>query len=215
MLGAWRGCGTMRRGAGFCGGGGAAAGFCATGLAGGAAGLAAGGATATEGGAGGRAATAVSCSLRSWIALSTSPGLETRDQSIFGRGSSCFGAEDDAPPRLPRLIMARTRSASSGSIELECVFFSVTPISFSASKIALLLTSSSRARSLIRTLLIRPLSLPTVSPRTQIVIHNLSNAGSSLSIIPGITWNCALISGTQSFRCNGSGALCPLLPVGF
>jgi hypothetical protein len=44
----------------------------------------------------------------------------------------------------------RTSSASCSSNELECVFFSVTPTSVSTSRIALLLTSSSRARSLIR-----------------------------------------------------------------
>src|SRR6266852_6400609 len=41
-------------------------------------------------------------------------------------------------------------------MELEWVFFSVTPTAVSASRMALLLTSSSLARSLIRTLLIRP-----------------------------------------------------------
>src|SRR5271155_1574374 len=40
-------------------------------------------------------------------------------------------------------------------MELEWVFFSVTPTSCNTSRIALLLTSSSLARSLIRTLLIR------------------------------------------------------------
>src|SRR5215469_1311826 len=41
-------------------------------------------------------------------------------------------------------------------MELEWVFFSVTPTCGSASRMALLFTSSSRARSLIRTLLILP-----------------------------------------------------------
>ena len=50
----------------------------------------------------------------------------------------------------------RTRSASSPSRELECVLTPPTPTSLSESRIALLFTSSSRARSLIRTLLIRP-----------------------------------------------------------
>jgi hypothetical protein len=50
----------------------------------------------------------------------------------------------------------RTFSASCSSSELEWVFFSVTPTRGSASRMALLLTSSSLARSLIRTLLIRP-----------------------------------------------------------
>lgn len=57
-----------------------------------------------------------------------------------------------------------------------------------------------------------PLSLPTVCPRTQNVIENLSNVGSSLFIIPGITRNCALISETPKFRCSGEGRIthpCP------
>jgi hypothetical protein len=49
----------------------------------------------------------------------------------------------------------RTSSASKSSRELECVFFSVTPTVVSTSRISLLLTSNSRARSLIRILLIR------------------------------------------------------------
>jgi hypothetical protein len=47
-------------------------------------------------------------------------------------------------------------------MELECVFFSVTPTCGSASRMALLLTSSSLARSLIRTLLIRPFCFPAL-----------------------------------------------------
>jgi hypothetical protein len=41
-------------------------------------------------------------------------------------------------------------------MELECVFFSVTPTAVRASRMDLLLTSNSRARSLMRTLLIYP-----------------------------------------------------------
>jgi hypothetical protein len=44
----------------------------------------------------------------------------------------------------------RTISAAETSIELECVFFSVTPASGKKSMIAFALTSSSRANSLIR-----------------------------------------------------------------
>jgi hypothetical protein len=64
-------------------------------------------------------------------------------------------------PSAEERMYTRTFSASCSSRELECVFFSVTPTSGSVSRIALLFTSSSRARSLIRTLLIRPF----VSPR--------------------------------------------------
>ena len=45
----------------------------------------------------------------------------------------------------------RTFSATSTGIELECVFFSVTPYPGNRSMMALALTSSSRASSLIRT----------------------------------------------------------------
>ena len=150
----------MRRGAGGSTLG-AAAGALAAGAAAGAA-EAAGGAGASTGLAAaggvawGRGAGRSASSLRCWIALRTSPGFDTRDQSIFwGPPFSPFDAAE--PLRLlPRWKCARTRCASSSSSELECVFGSVTPTSFSTSRIALLLTSSSLAKSLIRTLLIRP-----------------------------------------------------------
>jgi hypothetical protein len=108
----------------------------------------------------GRAASSAS-SLRRWMAFITSPGFDTLDQSILGFGSgSAFEVPLDAgfPPRWK---CRRTRSASSASSELEWVFFSMTPTASSESRIALLLTSSSRAKSLIRTLLIRPfMALP-------------------------------------------------------
>jgi hypothetical protein len=168
--GAWRGCGiTTRRGGGSglgaaaaggagTAGGAAAAGFC---------GAAAGFASAAAGGAAGfgRTTGRSASSLRCWIAFSTSPGFDTRDQSIFGVGASALAVP--APPfRLPpRWKCVRTRCASSASSELECVFGSVTPTSFSTSRMALLLTSSSLAKSLMRTLLIRPFTwLPACRP---------------------------------------------------
>jgi hypothetical protein len=193
MGAAWRGCGTMRRGAGLSAGGAGrtTAGVTATGTAGrggtgevpgaeavdaavggAATGGAAGAGEAAEavvageeaggvlrggatGGTAGRGGGAAASSRFCWIALRTSPGFETRDQSIFGfAGASAREAPDD--PERTRWKWARTRSASSSSSELECVFFSVTPTSSSTSRIALLFTSSSRAKSLIRTLLIRP-----------------------------------------------------------
>jgi hypothetical protein len=48
-------------------------------------------------------------------------------------------------------IFLRTFSATSSGIELECVFFSVTPYPGKRSMIAFAFTSSSRASSLIRT----------------------------------------------------------------
>lgn len=133
--------------AGFGGAGGATTGFAAT------------------GGAGGRAGGAATASFFWVMALSTSPGREIWDKSILvlisssprrGRAARAAG---DCPSAEPRM-WARTFSASWSSMELEWVFFSVTPTSGSASRMALLLTSSSLARSLIRTLLIRPFFSP-------------------------------------------------------
>jgi hypothetical protein len=141
-----------------------AAGCALTGAAGGdATGFTTGGKTAAGFSAG--AAASFFCV----IAFSTSPGREMCDRSILVLISSS--------PRSPRELdrptgdeasaeerrYARTFSASCSSRELECVFFSVTPTSGSVSSIALLFTSSSRARSLIRTLLIRPFVSPCCS----------------------------------------------------
>jgi hypothetical protein len=89
------------------------------------------------------------------MALRASPGLETLERSNFGLLSACGLLEELLLP--PFLKYSRTLSAWSASMELEWVF-PVTPIASSASRIGLLLTSSSRAKSLIRTLLIRPFS---------------------------------------------------------
>jgi len=107
---------------------------------------------------GGAAFAAASACLRSRIAFRASPGFETFDRSNFGR--SCCRDAPEPLVRLPPLRYARTFSASSASMELECVFFSVTPTAVKASRIDLLFTSSSRARSLIRTLLIRSFFAP-------------------------------------------------------
>ena len=137
--------------------GGAAAGFSAGGCATGACVTGCG-----RGATGG--ATASLCCV---IAFSTSPGRDICDRSILVLISSSprTGRELDLPvdeePSAAERMYTRTFSASCSSSELECVFFSVTPTSGSVSRIALLLTSSSLARSLIRTLLIRPF----VSPR--------------------------------------------------
>jgi hypothetical protein len=118
---------------------------------------AAGGATAIAGRCGGAFFAAASALRRSRIALSASPGLETFERSNLGFA----GAADDLLPlpRPPFLKYSRTRSAWSGSIELECVFPD-TPMASSASRMGLLFTSSSLAKSLIRTFVIRPFSLP-------------------------------------------------------
>jgi hypothetical protein len=113
------------------------------------------GATCRPGASGTRAAgrAGAGC-VFCWIAFRTSPGLEICERSNFGRISSAVG-------RLARVSLSadvsrcpvkccRTFSASSASIELEWVFFSATPIEGRRSRISLLLTSSSLARSLIR-----------------------------------------------------------------
>ena len=104
------------------------------------------------------------------IAFSTSPGLEMWERSILVLISSLSrparadlaGALDSAERRK----CARTFSASWSSNELEWVFFSVTPTSVNTSRMALLLTSSSLARSLIRILLIRPFFAPPALPKS-------------------------------------------------
>jgi hypothetical protein len=140
-------------------------------------GLAAGGATAAGFSAGAcvatgavaRGAAGATASLRCVIAFNTSPGREMFDRSILVLISSSprSARELDLPagdePSAEERRYTRTFSASCSSRELECVFFSVTPTSGSVSRMALLLTSSSRARSLIRTLLIRPFISPRCS----------------------------------------------------
>lgn len=150
---------------------GGAAGFVATGAAaslGGAAVLAgAAGALGTAAGGtatGGFAAGAAGASVFLRSAASTSPGLEMCERSILVLISGSPERDERSsrvlPPCPARYL--RTRSASSTSMELECVFFSVTPTLARTSRISLLLTSSSRAKSLIRILLIRPLLSPTI-----------------------------------------------------
>src|SRR5208283_4545769 len=173
--------GVMKRGAGFGGSTGAARAALAAGAAGlaitgaGFAGTADGGATVCRGAPGtawvasvdGRAVAEPWTALCS-TAFRTSPGLEICDRSILGLNSSA-GADGRVlrPPLLGSACSAKyffTRSASSASIELECVFFSVTPTLVRTSRISLLLTSSSRARSLIRIFCMPPYFLgPVIS----------------------------------------------------
>jgi hypothetical protein len=159
---------TIRGATGAGGATGGAAGFGATGV-GGTAGLVscAGGTTGFGGGGAVDAGGGAGCFL-SRMAFSTSPGLEICDRSILvliSSGLPC-GARPLFPAPCPSpepLKCARTFSASCSSSELECVFFSVTPTSVRTSRMALLLTSSSLARSLIRILLIRLFVPPNLS----------------------------------------------------
>lgn len=134
--------------AGFsaAGGAGGAATVCgARGFTGGAAGALLTGGAVRAGGAGG---CCCSCS-RCFSSFNTSPGLEILERSIFGLISDCADFSLEEPPdRAVKCL--RIFSASSSSTELECVFFSVIPTSCNTSSIALLFTSSSLARSLIR-----------------------------------------------------------------
>ncbi len=117
---------------------------------------AAGFASCTAGGVGFAGAGGAAGCLFPIIAFSTSPGLEMCDRSILVLISSEARDALAAPcPSPDPLRCPRTFSASCSSMELEWVFFSVTPTAVNASRMALLLTSSSLARSLIRILLIR------------------------------------------------------------
>lgn len=139
-----------------------------------------GAATATTGCLGGAAATAgftgaaACCSAwrRSANMRWISPGLRAAERSIFIGSAAAAAAREGARPPVRCL---RTLSASSSSMELEWVFFSVTPTAVSASRISLLLTSSSRARSLIRTLLIRPRLTPLPSASCSWQLHSRRN----------------------------------------
>jgi hypothetical protein len=138
-------------------------------------GLVAGGATAAGlsagacvAGAAGRGAAGATASLRCVIAFNTSPGREMLERSILvlisssPRSARALDLLAVDEPSAEERRYTRTFSASCSSRELEWVFFSVTPTTGSVSRIALLLTSSSRARSLIRTLLIRPFRFPVL-----------------------------------------------------
>ena len=182
--------GLIRRGAGTSGaagaGGAGAAGLTVTGGAGFGIGFADDAGTAIGFGSGfgsGRAGAEACCFFAS-SSFSTSPGLETWDQSILvsipsaARPAVLAEAEELPPP----VMCARTFSASSTVMELEWVFFSVTPTSGSVSRIALLLTSSSLARSLIRILevsTIRPLFL-RISAKSSSQPHGVSVLNSSI-----------------------------------
>jgi hypothetical protein len=157
-------CGVMNRGAGA----GGVADFATSGaaLAGGAAEAAGLLSTAGAAGRAGGAAGALAACCCFVISFNTSPGLEMWERSILVLISSASRPEravraGAACASAAARKWARTFSASCSSTELECVFFSVTPTTTRTSRIDLLLTSSSLARSLIRILLIRPFFAPT------------------------------------------------------
>jgi hypothetical protein len=121
----------------------------------------------------GLARAAASAFLRSRMARIASPGFEMLPRLKLGSGREVL--LDWLPRELGFLKYSRTRSAWSASMELEWVL-PLTPIASSASRIGLLLTSSSRARSLILTLLIRPFIASV--PRRLAVHTSLVRSGS-------------------------------------
>ena len=121
----------------------------------GAAGLAAGvavtgaagfGAAATGAAAGARAGAAGAATGRILAALAAA-SLASFSAFAVAAAAASAAASASAWPK----IFFRTFSATSAGIELECVFFSVTPYPGRRSMIALAFTSSSRANSLMRT----------------------------------------------------------------
>ena len=170
-------CGVMNRGAG-AGGTGGFIGAGGAGLAVGAAATGAAGLDSTGGrGAGGGGAVAACCFCV--INFRTSPGLEMWERSILVLISSASRVERADRAGAASAVArkwARTLSASWSSSELEWVFFSVTPTSVRTSRIALLLTSSSLARSLIRILLIRPFFAPPQLLKSSSQPHGVSVA---------------------------------------
>src|ERR1700686_3335822 len=175
-----------------CGGGGAAGGGVAFTAGGTATGLAA------TGGAAGRVGAAAA-SFFCVMAFSTSPGREMCDKSILvlisssPRSVRADRADSDCASDEPRM-WARTFSASCSSSELEWVFFSVTPTIGRASRMVLLLTSSSLARSLIRTLLIRPFLYPAL----RLSLHCILTESASCTRTP--SQMCARAITIQFFR---------------
>jgi len=169
--GAW-GCGGTGTG-GLAAGGGATAGLVS---------VTGGGTIAGRGGV----ATAGGAACLARIAFNTSPGFEICDRSILVLISSLSLRAVRAAllalvPSFCAWKWARTLTASCSSIELEWVFFSVTPTMGNTSRMALLLTSSSLARSLIRILLIRPLFPPDCPAKSSYQPH-----GRSIKIFPGV-----------------------------
>jgi pilus assembly protein FimV len=82
-------------------------------------------------------------------ATGTDGGAATAGNAATGTAAGAFGASGCSPSAAARIYL-RTFSAVSRSSELECVFFSVKPTWGKDSRIALALTSSSRASSLMR-----------------------------------------------------------------
>jgi hypothetical protein len=109
--------------------------------------------------------------LGAGMAATGAEGAAGRIRAAFAAASfaavSAFAAASAAASACacPKIFL-RTFSATSSGIELECVFFSVTPYPGKRSIIALALTSSSRANSLIRTWFasfMRPMDRSTVN----------------------------------------------------
>ncbi len=181
-----------------------AAGGCTAGAACGLTGAAGAGATAfTAGGAGlCTGAGCCCCSRCSFSSLRTSPGLEILERSIFGliSGAALFSLEAELDLAEKYFL---TFSASSSSMELEWVFFSVMPTSCNASRMALLFTSSSLAKSLIR-IFIRYVFPPKFFPlRDHIDLTALVNVLKNLLVLlAGLFFQRRLFYPGACFRCR-------------
>ena len=144
--------------AGFAAGGAATAGSAGAGTLG-AAGAAAAGASGTTVFAAGTAGTAGATGFTATGATLTGGGAATAAGLVraafaaasFASFSALAAASAFASSSAAPRIFLRTFTATSSGIELECVFFSVTPYPGNRSMMAFALTSSSRASSLIRT----------------------------------------------------------------
>src|SRR5713226_1855589 len=101
------------------------------------------------GGAGLATGREASGTAGSSAATGTGGGAATAGNAATGTAAGAFGASG-CPPSAAARIYFRTFSAVSRSSELECVFFPVKPTMGKDSRIALALTSSSRASSLMR-----------------------------------------------------------------
>jgi len=93
------------------------------------------------------------------VAVSTAAGCCRSDAGagVLSAAACGPGPETSSGTSCPK--MRRSLMATSSSIELECVFFSVTPNPGRRSRISWALTSNSRASSLIRILFIKNTTL--------------------------------------------------------
>ena len=121
-------------------------------------------------------------------------GSATRASGWRTGSSRGSGSCSDSSARPPPATLRRRFSTTSSSSELECVFLSVTPSSGNNSRMTFGLTSSSRASSLMRILLIRKTPKrtagtpgierkPSLEPNPRAEFYFGSSDDSALSIV--------------------------------